>query len=147
MAGNMSYSEPLQSYSEPLQTRRNIVRVWGYAAIFFILVGASSVAISHAPLLLLPVGFLCLLGGIIGTLMLLLQDVDHSRGLEHSQSTFVSDVNEIANRAAQLSEMAHTAARRMAALTADDARRASPPMPEPPRGSTVLERAVDERVP
>jgi hypothetical protein len=144
MAGNMSYSEPLQSYSEPLQTRRNIVRVWGYAAIFFILVGASSVAISHAPLLLLPVGFLCLLGGIIGTLMLLLQDVDHSRGL---QSTFVSDVDEIANRAAQLSEMAHTAARRMAALTADDARRASPPMPEPPRGSTVLERAVDERVP
>jgi S-(hydroxymethyl)glutathione synthase len=83
------------TYSESFQpTRRKIAGIWCYAAIFFVLVGATSVAISHSALLLLPVGLVCVLAGIIGTLMLTLHDLDtyggERSGNEPSRTAWLS---------------------------------------------------------
>jgi hypothetical protein len=60
---NMTYSEQLQPTGSKIRT------VWLYALLFFAVGGTIAVSISHSALLLLPVGGVCVLAGIIGTLM------------------------------------------------------------------------------
>jgi hypothetical protein len=101
------------TYSEQLQlTRSKNGTVWLYALLFFLLGGTIAVSISHSALLLLPVGFVCVLAGVIGSLMLKLDEMRTSpvKASSDEFSQVEASLDELMALAAQATAIAETAA-------------------------------------